>query len=349
MGLTVVNNGETESLRKVKKIVAIAAGKGGVGKSATTVNLALALTKLGFKVGILDADVYGPSIRKMLGEGKEPFEQDNWMIPAYSNNIKHISLSFFTHVIKSSVVRAPIANNVIEQFIHKTMWGELDFLLVDFPPGTGDIQLTLMQQMPFNYGIAITTPQQISLIDVEKAVDMFIRMNVQVKGIIENMSYYQAQNEQLFPFGKGAGEQLAKHYGVSLLAKVPIDEKISQAMDEGKTIFDEQGPVQEIFLDLSRLITEDKIESAKQNFTVEWHLNRKSFVLTFNDGLSIVGRARELQQMCPCIKCQSVKEKHIDPETAIHSIESVGNYALKFSFTKGCSKGIYTFNQLKKL
>ncbi|MBI5273758.1 MAG: P-loop NTPase [Chlamydiales bacterium] len=333
----------------IKNIIAVAAGKGGVGKSTVSVNLAMVLRDLGYSVGLLDADVYGPSICKMLGTTKVPSEENNQIKPAYAQGILHISLAFFEHILKSTVVRAPIANNIIEQFIHHTMWGALDFLIVDFPPGTGDIQLTLMQQMPFSFGIAVTTPQRVSMIDVEKAINMFIRMNVEVMGIIENMSYYEADKKKYMPFGEGAGDALSKQYGIDLLAQIPIDDKISYCCDKGESLFDTNSETKEMFYNIAdkikNFITQKK---HKKHIEVEWHLNGKAFVITYSDGTSIVGKTKELQRRCPCIRCDEIKPPILD-EVSILDVDEVGNYGLRFYFSSGCSKGIYTLDSLKKL
>lgn len=191
----------------IKHTIAIAAGKGGVGKSTVTVNLALALTHLGYSVGVMDTDIYGPSIRKMLPEDRLPIQKGNTIIPAVCNGIKMISMAYFRKEHEASAVRAPIANGVISQFIENVAWGPLDYLLIDFPPGTGDIQLTLSQKASLSGAIMITTPQEVSVMDVRKAINLFSQVKVPIIGIIENMSYYQAPatQEKIYLFGKGGG------------------------------------------------------------------------------------------------------------------------------------------------
>ena len=181
------------NLAGVRRVVAVAAGKGGVGKSTLALNLALNLSKKGWRVGLMDADLYGPSLRKMLPEevppSQHPQVQDR-IIPAQSGGIKMISMAYFIADGDPASVRAPIANGIIKQFIHLVEWGDLDFLLIDFPPGTGDIQLTLMQEGCLSGAIVVTTPQEIALLDVTKAVAMFRHMQVPLIGLVENMSHY---------------------------------------------------------------------------------------------------------------------------------------------------------------
>lgn len=221
--------------------------------------------------------------------------------------------------------------------------------MVDFPPGTGDIQLTLMQQLPFSYSICVSTPQIVSLIDVKKALEMLVRMNVEVYGIVENMSYFPVGKDQLRPFGKNHTKELAKEFGVEFLGEIPIDPTVSYCCDHAKSLFDTDAHSIRDFVSLATK-AEQKVLSpkGKRNFSVEWHLNRKSFVITFSDGLSIVGKAKEVQKLCPCVRCQTISPT-IDEEVFVKEIFPVGNYGLKFLFSNGCSKGIYTFSRLKKL
>ncbi len=342
-------NHDDNSLFRISNIIGIAAGKGGVGKSTMTVNMALALVEMGYRVGILDADIYGPSIAKMLGIENPITENSGRMIPARSKGISYVSMSFFEKSFKSTVLRAPLVNQVIEEFIQKVDWGELDFLLVDFPPGTGDIQITLLQQIPFTLGVAVSTPQQVALLDVKKAIDMFIQMNVEVMGIVQNMSYFLHQGVKITPFGEGLTDALAKELGIGFLGEIPIDPLISHACDHGLSLFDSESDSKKSYLDLATdLINFISNSRKKKNFDVEWHLNRKAFVLTFPDGTSIVSRAHKVQKTCLCVRCQ-MKPPQIGEEVAIMDLIPIGNYGVKFIFSEGCSRGIYPFARLKKI
>jgi ATP-binding protein involved in chromosome partitioning len=224
---------------KIKFILGVAAGKGGVGKSTLAVNLALALKQLQLSVAVLDADIYGPSIRKMLPEDRLPGKSGELLTPGLSYGIKVMTMAYFRQEKEATMVRAPLANNVVTQFVKFVDWGDVDILIVDFPPGTGDIQMTLTQLYKFNAMIMVTTPQQVAAIDVRKAITMFQHMNIPILGIVENMSYYKTTPEadEQFPFGKGGGARLSQQTGVPLLEEIPIEPGLSECGDQGKSLF----------------------------------------------------------------------------------------------------------------
>lgn len=217
---------------KPKKIIGIAAGKGGVGKSTLTVNLARALS-VNHKVGILDADVYGPSIQKLIPEEILPKQVEDIIIPGQGEGIKLMSIAHYRKVNEALVVRAPIACKIVSEFLELVDWGDLDYLLIDFPPGTGDIQLTLSQKSQMAGVIMITTPQEVATLDVQKAIHMFNVVNVPILGIVENMSYYHNGSENVYIFGKGGGERLAKENALQFLGQIPIDPTLSKNADLG--------------------------------------------------------------------------------------------------------------------
>ena len=225
----------------VKNTIAIASGKGGVGKSTVAVNLAIALSMEGAKVGLIDADIYGPSVPMMLGITEQPkVYQDTAtakMIPLENYGIKVMSIGFFEE--DAPVIwRGPMASGAIKQFMSDVQWDELDYLIFDLPPGTGDIQLTLVQSIPLSGAVIVTTPQNVSLIDVRKSLRMFQRVNVPILGIVENMSYFIAPDsgKKYDIFGTGGGEKLSKELSVPLLGAVPIDQNIREGGDKGKPI-----------------------------------------------------------------------------------------------------------------
>lgn len=225
----------------IAHVIGVAAGKGGVGKSSVTVNLALALRQAGYAVGVMDTDIYGPSIRRMLPEKQPPAQKGDRITPAECvNGIRMISMAFFRRESEAAAVRAPIANGIIAQFIKNVDWGHLDYLLIDFPPGTGDIQLTLSQQGELTGALMVTTPQEISLMDVRKAVHLFEQMNIPIVGVVENMSYYNhpGTSEKIYMFGRGGGERLALEIGAPFLGQIPIDPEICRCGDEGKSLFE---------------------------------------------------------------------------------------------------------------
>ncbi|MEI8300921.1 MAG: Mrp/NBP35 family ATP-binding protein [Chlamydiota bacterium] len=217
--------------------IAIAAGKGGVGKSTITVNLALALASQGACVGILDADLYGPSIGKMLPENRKLVLEDEFLIPAEGHGIYYVSLAHFSLGKKAVIVRAPIANQIICDFLNQVRWPCLDFLLIDFPPGTGDIQLTLMQKTSLSGAILVTTPQEIALLDVEKAYQMFQQMQVPILGVVENMSYLEA-SPRIYPYGSGGGKKISLQHELKFFGELPLDPHISACCDNSESLFE---------------------------------------------------------------------------------------------------------------
>lgn len=231
-----------ENLRDVRFIIGVAAGKGGVGKSTVAVNLARASAREGLKVGILDADIYGPSLRQMMPEETLPAQHPSSperIIPATAGGVKTISMAYFCESGRASAVRAPFANGVISQFLHKVDWGQLDVLFIDFPPGTGDIQLTILQESRISGMVIVTTPQEIALLDVRKAISMCQQMAVPVLGILENMSYWPdpASGQRIYLFGCGGGQKLSDETGIPLLGEIPVEPAVAQAADRGEDIF----------------------------------------------------------------------------------------------------------------
>ena len=227
----------TKPLKEIKNVIAVASGKGGVGKSTTTANLAIALEQEGAKVGVLDADIYGPSQTKMLGsQGKPDTRDGKKMLPIISYNIQTISIGNLVEEDTPMIWRGPMVTGALEQLLNETAWDNLDYLLVDLPPGTGDIQLTLCQKIPVSGAVIVTTPQDIALLDAKKALKMFEKVNVSVLGIIENMSMYKCSQcghvEHIF--GSDGGSTMAKQYGVDLLGKLPLDIDIRKNADGGR-------------------------------------------------------------------------------------------------------------------
>lgn len=226
----------------VKNTIAVASGKGGVGKSTVAVNISVALAKLGAKVGLIDADIYGPSIPLMLGIKEKPrvFQdvQTAKMLPLENFGIKVISIGFLIEDDAPVIWRGPMASGAIKQFMSDVHWDELDYLIFDLPPGTGDIQLTLVQTIPLTGAVVVTTPQDVSLIDVRKAIRMFQRVNVPILGIVENMSYFIAPDtkKKYDIFGSGGGSKLANELSLPLLGAIPINPNIRIGGDDGKPI-----------------------------------------------------------------------------------------------------------------
>ena len=227
-----------EAPKGINQIIAISSGKGGVGKTTVSVNTAIALSQMGAKVGLLDADITGPNIPIMMGDQNPPTVENAKIIPKESYGIKYISMGVLVPPDKPVVWRGPMLDGVIKQFLRDVIWGELDYLLVDLPPGTGDAQLTICQAVPLAGGVIVTTPQDVSLLDSRKSVNMFKQMKVPILGVVENMSFFECPkcNERTEIFSYGGGEKAAKELGVPFLGRIPIEIAVRSGGDLGKPI-----------------------------------------------------------------------------------------------------------------
>ena len=224
------------SIPGVKKIIAVGSGKGGVGKSTVAANLAVALARTGAKVGLCDCDLYGPSVGLLFGTDEHPMAtEQNEIIPIEAHGLKLMSMSFLLDDSSPVIVRGPMATRYTQQFLRQTAWGELDYLVLDLPPGTGDIQLTVVQTVAVDGAVIVTTPQEMALIDARKASSMFAKVNVRVLGIVENMSYFLCPSDgvRYDIFGSGGGEKEAARLGVPLLAQIPLEIPVRTGGDEG--------------------------------------------------------------------------------------------------------------------
>jgi ATP-binding protein involved in chromosome partitioning len=230
--------GRTE-IPGVTSVLAVASGKGGVGKSTLATNLAIALADEGLKVGLLDSDIYGPSVHIMMGVEDKPMVSENQkLIPVEKFNIKMMSMGFILDRDTPVIWRGPMVIKALDQFLKDVEWGELDVLIIDLPPGTGDAQLSLVQKTPVTGAVVVTTPQEVALVDARRGYQMFKKLNIHTFGIIENMSYFlnEANNEPVYIFGKGGGAKAAYELGVPFLGEIPIDPKVAEAGDAGTPI-----------------------------------------------------------------------------------------------------------------
>jgi len=232
------SQGTTNLVPGVKHIIAVSSGKGGVGKSTVAANLACALALTGAKVGLLDADLYGPNLPMMMGSTKGPEQQDGKILPVESYGVKLISIAFLVPEETPLVWRGPMVHQYLQAFLRDVLWGDLDYLLIDLPPGTGDVQLSLSQMVPLAGAITVTTPQEVALHDVRKGMAMFRKVNVPLLGIVENMSFFVCGHcgERTEIFSHGGGERAAQKLGVPFLGRIPIDPAIRDGGDTGHPI-----------------------------------------------------------------------------------------------------------------
>jgi len=265
----------------VKNIIAVASGKGGVGKSTVAVNLALGLAQAGAKVGLIDADIYGPSLPIMFGlEGARPKASDvdgkSRIHPIEKYGIKLLSIGFFTDPNQPVPWRGPMVSTAVKQLFNDADWGELDYLVVDLPPGTGDIHITVSQTFPVTGAVIVTTPQNVALADAKKGIGMFMMsaINVPILGIVENMSYFtpaELPDNRYYIFGQGGGQQLAKQLDVPFLGEIPLVKSISESGDAGRpVILDEANPMSKAFLDMAKRVAQQvAIANAEANNKAE--------------------------------------------------------------------------------
>jgi len=255
----------------IKNIIAVASGKGGVGKSTTAVNLSLALASEGANVGLLDADIYGPSIPTMLGlkNQKPDMTDDKKFIPLEKYSIKTNSIGFLIDEDQPVVWRGPMVTQMLDQLIMQTQWGELDYLIIDMPPGTGDTQLTLSQRVPMAGAVIVTTPQDISLLDAKRGLQMFNKVNIKILGVVENMAAFVCPHcgEQSAIFGAEGGQQLATDYDAKLLGSIPLTASIRELTDVGKpsVIAEPDGPVASVYRELARTML-IKLSEAQRDY-----------------------------------------------------------------------------------
>ncbi len=267
---------------QVKQVLAVASGKGGVGKSATAVNLALALAAEGARVGLLDADIYGPSQPLMLGiaETQRPeTREQKYFLPIEAHGLQTMSIGYLVTEKTPMVWRGPMASGALTQMIKQTLWRDLDYLVVDMPPGTGDIQLTLSQQVAVSAAVIVTTPQDISLLDARKGIEMFRKVDIPSIGIVENMAMHTCTNcghvEHIF--GRGGGDRIAVDYDVPLLGSLPLDLSMRTSVDAGKPIVvgDPESPIAQIFRDIAL-----KVESSMAALRVSQDGARPTLVVS---------------------------------------------------------------------
>jgi ATP-binding protein involved in chromosome partitioning len=246
-------------INRVKKIIAVSSGKGGVGKSTVAVNLAIALKNLKYNVGILDADIYGPSVPKMMGISEKPKSDDGLnLIPIKKFDIQCMSIGLMVSEETPMIWRGPMVASTIKTFVNKVLWDNIDFLIIDMPPGTGDALLTFSQEIDIDGAVIVTTPQDIAIIDVKRGIEMFKKTNVKILGIIENMTSFTSDDGvEHFIFGKDGGKNIANKFNIELLGQIPINVNLRKNSDEGSPFVDQfkDDKVSKLFLEIANKIT----------------------------------------------------------------------------------------------
>lgn len=353
------------SIPGIKRIIAVGSGKGGVGKSTTAVNLAVSLLEDGHKVGLMDADIYGPSIPTMLGVRQEPvMTMSNKLVPVMYRDMKFMSVGLITGDDAPVIWRGPLATQLVQQFLFQVEWGELDYLIVDLPPGTGDIHITLCQNIPLDGAVVVTTPQDVSFTIARKAWRMFEKLQVPVLGFVENMSGFICSccGEVVPIFGDQATEELCHELGVPFLGRVPLESQVVEGGDEGKPIvvLNKESIAAKAFIKVA-FEMEDRILELEGGgdrvVPVEFSLNKpEEFQISWSDGPVHQYSAYHLRISCPCALCidewtgeAKLKVASVSRDISIVHFSQVGNYALAFEFSDGHRTGIYTYEYLQKL
>lgn len=257
----------------MSKIIAVVSGKGGVGKSTVAVNLALAMVKKGYKVALIDCDFYGPSIPTLIGSSEVQVDHEQRLIPPEKHGLKYISIGFFLPNPDEAVIwRGPMFHTAMKQMFNDVNWGSVDYYIIDMPPGTGDAQISLTQNYPLSGALVVTTPQEVALADVRKAINMLNKVNVPVLGVVENMAGFVTPSGERFDiFGKGGGESISQKFGIPLMASIPIDPTIREGGDSASPVaIQDDHPAAVIFKDLADKIINriDEITASKPQLTV---------------------------------------------------------------------------------
>jgi ATP-binding protein involved in chromosome partitioning len=359
----------------VNHVIVVGSGKGGVGKSTTAVNLAMALKKLGYSTGLLDADIYGPSVPTMLGksfprgqDGKQPATEDNQLIPFDMQGVKVISLGLLIGADQPTVWRAPMATKMIQQFLLGVKWGELDYLIVDLPPGTGDIQLTLSQQSNITGAIVVTTPQQVAMEIARKGLLMFRHVGVPILGLVETMSGFGCSEcgATTSIFGEGGAKKLSATDGVPLLGQIPVDAALVRACDEGEPIVvrDPKSPsavaymqaAAKVVATIESQVAQDKDVVPLAVEPLPSAVGGHRLAIYWSDGQKFTYNARALRFACPCAVCvdefsgeRKITLDAVPEDIALEKALPVGRYGVNLVWNDKHSTGIYTYKYLREL
>lgn len=374
---------------RAPRMIAISSGKGGVGKSTVTVNVAVALAQSGLRVGIVDADIYGPSIPGMLGianNAPPAMSPDRKVIPSEAFGVKVISMAMLSDDDAPAILRGPMVTKYLQMFVRQVDWGPLDLLLLDLPPGTGDIQLTLAQAFPLSGAVVVSTPQDVSLKIARRGLRMMEQVNVPILGVVENMSGFTCPScgSVTHIFHQGGGEAIATELGVPFLGKVPLDPAVVDTGDDGKplVISAPGSPAAMAYRGIATALSEGAVSEGGLTTPFAWTIangtgkpapvapapdgvpdrltlldhDQAGLVLHWADGKEQRFAPRDLRIACQCAKCRDEMTGNslLAPDTvplgiAITRIWSVGNYALGMAFSDGHDTGIYTFGQLREI
>ncbi len=353
-----------DGLAEVRAILAVGSCKGGVGKSTVAVNLAGALARRGAEVGLFDADIFGPSLPTMLRPDDRAIRvADGALLPLVCEGLRLMSFGFAAPDGGPAIMRGPMVSQVLDQLLTQTRWGELDYLVLDLPPGTGDIHLTLMQRANITAALIVTTPQELSLVDVVKGIQMFQRLKVPVIGVVENMSRYRCPDcgAEHHPFGSGARERLSREFGLPIAVDLPIRPEVSRWGDRGRPVVfaEPEGEVAAAFLDLAdRVVREvSRVQhGAARPPQVTWDAGR-GVVLRRADGRTLVIPPRRLREACGCADCVGRRDgasglarepaRAADVEPV--AIEPMGNYAVSIAWSDGHGPSIYPYDTIESL
>ncbi|HEX9726474.1 MAG TPA: P-loop NTPase [Vicinamibacteria bacterium] len=349
----------------IQSMIAIASGKGGVGKSTVAANLAVALRQTGASVGLCDADVYGPSQATMFGVDERPeADEQRRLIPVEAHGVKLMSMGLLTTRETPVIWRGPMATKLIQQFMAGVAWGELDYLIIDLPPGTGDVQLTLTQSVPLTGAVIVTTPQDVARSIAEKGLRMFEPVQVPVLGVIENMSYFECPHchERTHIFSQGGGHKIADEMALPFLGEIPIESEVVTAGDEGRPIV-VRNPGSaaarayfEIAKRLAAAVSVVSYESGSSMKPREISEGEGKLRIVWADGHDSRYSFELLRNNCPCAMCVDEwtgKRKHLmlllPPGFRALDVKPVGNYAIKIAWSDGHDSGIYSFSTLREL
>ncbi len=352
-------------LPNVKNIIPIASGKGGVGKSTVSANIALALAQTGAKVGLMDADVYGPSIPTILGISEKPLSINNRIVPVEKYSLKVISMGFFVPANEAVIWRGPMLHKMVNDFLNLVNWGELDYLIIDLPPGTGDIQLSLCQTIAITGAVIVSTPQDVAWNVAQKAIMMFDKLNAPILGVIENMSHFVCNHcghtEEIF--GSGGAKRAAERLEIPYLGGIPLDTSIRVTADQGDPVVHrdpESLASKEIIKIAVRLVDQVGTRNSQGEHRIVpvkiGAFSQPEIQIEWSDGKKSVYSPKTLRSACPCAACvnELTGERTIDPQRIpadirAVAIQPVGRYALHIVWSDGHATGFYGFELLRKL